>query len=757
MTTTTRRFVALLFPLLLTAYAAHAQTWALPAPGTQNAEVICPATCPAAAMNKPTVGYSGAIKGFTGRFCDSQSTADWQFPLRTVRADAIKVAPNRHRVYVQMGSALFAYDDSTFFTKLKTGQTMSAKDVLESKRLIGATENFLPFDTYFNAEYSESRWITPRQDGQERLYDFDFDDRNLIYLTTASYFGWGIVRDNPADHDQSLMENVTQVYPAVSPDIWKLAVLKLSGHYYLLGSSTNSHSAQLWDVTDATAPQRLPDLQRGFKRIARTADMARFATLDDAGKVIINSVQQLGTGGSYGTFRPSSGAGFADVTSDGTNFFAVWSTPAVQLMVTAFIYNADTDSYTPREIPVGGARFDASNGTITAGAGYLTVVGQGEQGYDMRLIKVDASFNLTDLPLNNYIAKYYTSPPSGYVAPGAFIQLKSGLAISQGENVYLAVNAHALGDVYLLEGNDTPAPCVPLDAQHATQTYAGVTAECNSSAASPACHFNEAITFDVNSIGGYNFNCATHTFKWTLPGNVVINTKSFTKVFGAPGDYSVTLEVDTPAAHFGRVFNVHVTPTPVPDPPCQPLTTSNVSYNFASASGSCGPLGGKCAVGEAVTFNVETFGGYNVNCGPHTYTWTIDGTVVAQTRSFVHSFRANGDFPARLTVSNGTSSLNLSFVVHVGANAPAPCPSLSASNVFYTYTNAANTCGPLGGACGAGEPVTFGIETFGYQLACAVHTFTWRLEDTVISQQSTFTHTFPTAGDYPMKLTVNNG
>src|SRR5437870_5533880 len=144
-----KRLAALLFPLLLTAYA-HAQTWALPAANEQNKDVPC-TSCPAAVKNKLTVGYAGAIKGFVGRYVDSQSTLDRQSPLRTVRADAIKFAPQRNRLYVQMGSAIFGYDYATFFTKLRAGEMMSAASVLNSRRVATTTESFLPFDNYFHA------------------------------------------------------------------------------------------------------------------------------------------------------------------------------------------------------------------------------------------------------------------------------------------------------------------------------------------------------------------------------------------------------------------------------------------------------------------------------------------------------------------------------------------------------------------------------------------------------------------------------
>src|SRR5207253_1043172 len=139
----------------------------------------------------------------------------------------------------------------------------SAREVLNSGRVATTTEIFLAFDNYFNAEYTNSGWITPTQDGQERLYDFDFDDRDLIYLTTQSYFGWGIIRDTRLG-GRAEMPSVAQVYPVGTPDISKLVVLKSGTGYYMLGSGSQAQASQLWDVTTPTSPRRLGDYPRPF-------------------------------------------------------------------------------------------------------------------------------------------------------------------------------------------------------------------------------------------------------------------------------------------------------------------------------------------------------------------------------------------------------------------------------------------------------------------------------------------------------------
>jgi hypothetical protein len=750
-----KRLAALLLPLLFLTRYAQAQTWALPAANEQNKDVLC-STCPAAVKDKPTIGYSGNIRGFVGRFLDSQSTLDRQSPLRTARADAIRFAPQRNRVYVQMGSAIFGYDYGTFFTKLRTGQMMSAAAVLSSRRFATATENFLPFDNYFHAEYTDSGWNTPAQDGQERLYDFDFDDRDLIYLTTKTYFGWGIIQEKYTSN-QVTIPSVTQVYPAATPDISKIAVLKSGTTYFIVGSDSEARASQVWEVTTPSQPRRLPDYPKAFSKIARTADMSRVAMLEPNGTLTIHSAAGILNGAQpYGTFHGATAA-FRDVTSDGTNFYATSAGGLFSLIVTEFLYNATTGTYTVNDVNLGGVMIPD---TITANAGYLVVTGTSSVGTDMRVLKLGAGGTISELELNHYVAKYYTTPPAGYVAPGPFIQMRSGIVLQQGDNLYLAVNAHALGDVYLLEGSNEPPPppaCLPLDAAHVGTDFRGTTATCSASAASPACHLNELVTFDAIANSGYRFDCATHAFKWTLPDNSVVNTKSFQHSFVAPGDYNVTLDVTRGTEHFSKTFAVHVT-SELP-PACPELTRLNISYNYSTSSGSCTPLSGQCRVGESVAFSVDTFSNYKLTCGPHNFTWTVNGTVASQDQTFSRSFPIAGDYPMRLAVSNGSSSINLDFTVHVGSPIilPPPCGTLSASTVSYAWHNAASTCTALGGACPAGEAVTFDVQSFGgYNFATCSHTFTWTIDGQTFTQKS-FSKTFANPGQYNGTVVVSNG
>ena len=60
----------------------------------------------------------------------------------------------------------------------------------------GYVENFLMFDRYFYAENSATGWLLAFTDGQDRLNQFDMDDRGLVYVAYRQ-FGWGMASDLP--------------------------------------------------------------------------------------------------------------------------------------------------------------------------------------------------------------------------------------------------------------------------------------------------------------------------------------------------------------------------------------------------------------------------------------------------------------------------------------------------------------------------------------------------------------------------------
>ncbi|MCU1349987.1 MAG: outer rane adhesin like protein, partial [Acidobacteria bacterium] len=330
-----------------------------------------------------------------------------------------------------------------------------------------------------------------------------------------------------------------------------------------------------------------------------------------------------------------------------------------------------------------------------------------------------------------------------------------------------------------------------LTTSNISYNYTGVNSLC--SPISGNCAVNELVTFKIDTFGGYLITCASHSYTWTIDGAFASNAGTFNKQFLTAGDHPVTVNINNGTTSIDMSFTVHVgssnqpppnQPPPVLPPPTQPppvlppsgcaiLTTSNISYNYTNAGGTCSPIGGTCGVGEPVTFNVDTFGGYNINCGAHTYTWTISGVVASQQRSFIRSFPNAGDFPVQLTVSNGGTPFTQDFTVHVGGSSQPPttpppiqppvgqCGVMNNNTLVMKYTGPTSGCNELGGNCQSAESVAFKVTDIhpGYDFSCAVHKFTWTFGDGTapVVAGSAVSHPYLVAGDYPVTVKVEQG
>ncbi len=250
-----KRFVPIVVAMMLSSHLAMAQFWPRAA-DRPNVEVMC-AGCVGPNAGLPTVGYSGAIKGFVGRFADSTSTRDYQQTFRTARAGTVRFAPSRDRIYMGLGSAVAAYSLDSFFGRLTAREALvpsTTAPVFPNNGRSGAPEVYLRWDKFFYAENTKSGWVTPLSDGQDRLYSFDWDDRGYVYIGTSAYFGWGIVFDD-GSRDGGLMPSWHQEYPndGYSPSS-VISVKSSAGRYYLIVPGVTASA--VWDVTNPATPLR---------------------------------------------------------------------------------------------------------------------------------------------------------------------------------------------------------------------------------------------------------------------------------------------------------------------------------------------------------------------------------------------------------------------------------------------------------------------------------------------------------------------
>jgi PKD repeat protein len=441
------------------AAVAQAQDWALPA-STSNTDVPCSGCLGKETLK--TIGYPPTLK-FVGRFVDSERIKEIQFPFRTVRARGVgfleSADPAKNRIYMMIGSAVGAYKTDAFFSRLTAHEAMvPAAAISIAGGNPGAQEQFLFWDRFFYAE-NGGGWELPGGDGQDRLYGVDGavqgDDRGYVYLAYSTY-GWGIVQDDFGSSG-GLMPSVFQHVSGrgdVTPN--SIVVSKIGSDYFAVVTSGGDDKAQVWKVTDPRHPEQRSDLPgRAFGSFTKDLAGSRIATIDPNGRLNIFTNEAFVNGGAALFSRQLTGGQYKSVTTDGTNFYAFASVAAVG---TISVINGTTFAETVIPMVTNGGPVSFSTpGGIRAGAGYLAVWGieNVAGGWNIHLYKIGSGSALTEVPLDNYFAKYYSSgAPSGYTHP-AFSAFMDVAPYKNGGKPYLIVESFGLGDVYEIKGGDS--------------------------------------------------------------------------------------------------------------------------------------------------------------------------------------------------------------------------------------------------------------------------------------------------------------
>jgi PKD repeat protein len=404
------------------------------------------------------------VLNFVGRWGDAEDAKDYQQNFRTARPKLARVVPGKNRLYTILGSALAAYNVDTFISRLSVrpliltpGTSAPVSGSRNDGGIFGPPEVFLMWDAFFYAE-NGGGWITPIEDGLERLFDFDWDDRGNIYLA-YSVFGWGIVKDN-GDTGGGLFRSLSQtVRTTLTPD--RIVSLKTSdGKYYAALSDLNQTGfMQISDVSDPTAPVALPDVSgRSFSRWAKDSTSSRVAIIDPSGVLsIFTSDAFVHTGAPV--ISLNSTYGFSMVTSDGTNFYAYGNSATGTFFD---IISLSGNTYVEKRIP---CQAYAVAVDMHYGDGYLAVTGaEVTLGvWNIRLYKVGPG-TLTEIPFDMPVPgsngahmpfwpMYYASPPTGYTAP-YYNNFKDACPIKIGSKVYLVLSAYGLGDVWEVKAGD---------------------------------------------------------------------------------------------------------------------------------------------------------------------------------------------------------------------------------------------------------------------------------------------------------------
>jgi plastocyanin len=159
-----------------------------------------------------------------------------------------------------------------------------------------------------------------------------------------------------------------------------------------------------------------------------------------------------------------------------------------------------------------------------------------------------------------------------------------------------------------------------------------------------------------------NTSAAATSYTWTSNGTQFSTATSPTQVFNSAGVFVIKLRADNSDPNCFDEFLDTIT------------VTCPVVAGFSQSAFQITP-------GQWVTFT-------NNSTGATSYTWVMDGTVMATTTNFSHTFNLSGDYSVYLIATNGTCSDTSSIFnfVHVG----------SGCNAYFTHTPAnPSTCNPV--------------------------------------------------------------
>src|SRR5256885_10076668 len=153
------------------------------------------------------------------------------------------------------GSPAVPTDINPSFTRLNRRETLNSATSIPVIPNVGSIrsapyELFLQWDKFFYAE-NGSPWQTILVDGQQRLFQIDYDDQGYVYLAYST-FGWGIVKDDGGTGG-TLMQSVYQDFNNSGKPTQIVTFKSTTGHYYAM-----IQEGKIFDTTDRSHPQLRP-------------------------------------------------------------------------------------------------------------------------------------------------------------------------------------------------------------------------------------------------------------------------------------------------------------------------------------------------------------------------------------------------------------------------------------------------------------------------------------------------------------------
>jgi len=729
--------------LLLAAAGAFAQNYPFPA-STPNTDVKC-SGCPGR-ETLLTIGYPPVLR-FVGRWCDAESARDYQQNFRTARPKLARVASDRNRIYTILGSALAVYDTDRFFSRLnaRPQETMAPATQVPvnggNQRFpqFGPPEVFLWWDTFFYAE-NGGGWVTPFQDGQERLWDFDWDDRGNVYLAYSA-FGWGIVKDS--GEMAGALRSVSQT---LGPNPDHILSLKTSdGKYYAaISDRTQPSLLQIWAVQDPSAPVKQPDITgRSFYLWAKDSAGSRVGIVEYSGGLSIFTTDAfVRTGTPIVHFEAGGGGTFRMIADDGTNFYAYGASGSGPFID---VITPSGNTYVEKRYQSNGYGLPTG---MHYGDGYLALYGN-ELGADpshptsagtwnIRVYKVGPG-SLTEIPFEMPVpgkpgvklpfwSMYYgANSPQGYTHP-QISNILDVTPVKNGPKSYLIVSAYGLGDVWELNPGDSPPPTPAAPDPVIVKTGC-------LTVGSP-CSFTVTSTKNP-TLSGWSF-------AWTVNPSVANSgtaASEFRPQFTATADFAVSVVATNNIGSKTASLAGHIDNPPK-------CTSAPDDLNTAIGPFTNSPP----ALGEPVPFMIFARGWTpSVECDKFEWSFGDGGTSAEMFPT--HTFTAPGKYTVRLKLTGALSIGNYTAIVTIAGN--VGCGTMTTDNVFVLFNG--DGCSAFGGNCSGKADVAFSVGAVGYDLTCGPPTFAWDFGDGIRSTDAKPSHRYASNGSYTVKVRVTVG
>ncbi|HEY2090852.1 MAG TPA: PKD domain-containing protein [Thermoanaerobaculia bacterium] len=463
---------------------------------------------------------------------------------------------------MKLGNAVSSWDTASFLRRIDAHEPLISvanvptnPSVAPGNRFNSPLEIFLNYERFFYAENTPSGWSTPPADGQDRLINYDVDDRGYVYLA-YSMFGWGVANDQPGTTLMpSWQDKNSLTWGPVSRAFW----VKDGSNYYALLQNVNSTKAHVFKVTLYNNVTEVAQFSQQIGGLARGNGVSAIFVTPTSNTVFVYTNHDLVSGGSPVQTIPYTGTTITHIVFDGTNFWTASFTPALNCVISKLSPDGN-GGFTRTNFPTNSGQPIA----LKYNSGYLSTVTLDSNGRNIHLYKT-GSGSPVEIPITS-ISDYFRIQ-AGYAAPPSHMRIWSADPIVSGGKLYLIVNADGLGDVYQIRTDDsvnvaingTNGPWNPnAPAKAVGDVFYGDTVKMSASLSSNTA--GGALTWDfgalhdpANTLPGTFGAPITHQYSGLSKADVVspVTVTVTNSANGLTGNAPVTLKTGTARVNYG--------------------------------------------------------------------------------------------------------------------------------------------------------------------------------------------------------------